>query len=209
VGVFVIVKAMSLAALPLFTIVWIIIVYALNCAIARQWLRLELRPVLFYVAMLAGLGVLGEILIDTGYNLVFGQPLWEYRLLPIHHAYTSVYSLLLWGAVGFHMYLLHGTLQKRGITSLHKLALVFGLEAIFYEAVVNLSYLALFHRYIYYYLPTDLWHITSVQALPLYCLAGFGTVTILRFAMRLPRSATLGSATLALVLVGVGWFLAG
>ncbi len=81
--------------------------------------------------------------------------------------------------VGFHIYLLHDTLKRKHVTSTNKLALIFCAEAIALEALVNLTFLAAFGGFIYYYLPSDLWHITSLQTLPFYLAAGYIAVTML------------------------------
>lgn len=189
--------------LVLFALSWIGIVYFFNCWLAKQWIRPEPKKVLLYVSTMAALGILGEIVFDTGYHLVFGHPLWQYRLMPVHRAYTSSFSLYLWGTVGFYLYLLHDILRKRGISSLHKLAAIFCLEAIALEVSVNLTYLAFFSNFIFYYLPGDLWHITSLQTLPLYLLAGYISVSVLEFANRRPIKATLGSTILAISLAAI------
>ena len=170
-------------------------------------MRIEPKTALLYVVTMAALGVLGELVFDTVYNFVIGRPLWEYRVLPIHSAYTSVYSLFLWGAVGLHVYLLHGLLQREGELSIHKLAGISCLEAIVLEALVNLTSLAAFGEFIFYYNPSDLWHITSLQTLPLYLFAGYITMATLRLASRTPGQATIGSSIVAFALVAVGRLL--
>lgn len=180
--------------LTIFTIVWLLILYGANSLVARRWLRLELRTVGLYVLTMTALGMFGEILYDNLYSAAVGRPLWEYRLLPIHQAYTSLYSLLLWGSTGFQLYLLHSVLGRSVTASLHKLAALFTLEAVLLEVLANVSFLVIFGKYIYYYLPADLWHITSVQAFPLYWLAGYATILCLRLTQKLPRLAVVGSS---------------
>jgi hypothetical protein len=186
--------------LTTFSLLWIVIIYIVNCLFARKVVKIQLSRLAIYIFTMTALGLFGEIMFDTFYKLALGRPLWEYHLLPIHHGFTSFYSLVLWGAVGVHLYLLHNTLKARGIVSTHVLALIFCLEAILLEALVNLSYLPVFHDYVYYYLPSDLFHITSVQALPLYLLAGYITVMAMRYASQLPKTATIGNS---LVLVAI------
>lgn len=190
--------------LLLFAIAWISIIYGVNCAIARKFIRPQPKTLALYLVTMIALGLIGEITFDTVYRTVFGAPLWEYHILPIHGAYTSIYSLFLWGMIGLHVYLLHGTLQKRGVTSIHALAFIFCLEAIVIEALVNSSFLALFGDYIYYYLPADLWHLTSLQTLPLYLFAGYVTITTLRYAGSRHIPAVLGSTAWVVVLVSTG-----
>jgi hypothetical protein len=189
--------------LTLFALGWIGIVYLFNCWLAKLWIKLKLKDVLLYVTTMGALGILGEIIFDTSYNFIFGHPLWQYRLMPIHSAYTSSFSLYLWGTVGFYLYLLHGTLRKRGASSPYRLATIFCIEAITLEVLVNVTYLTFFGNYIFYYLPGDLWHITSLQTLPLYLVAGFISVIILEFAKRRPMRATFGSTLLAISLAAI------
>lgn len=171
---------------------------------ARQFILPHWRTTGLYVTALIALGLTGEIIFDTIYTAIAGQPLWEYRVAPIHHGYTSLYSLIIWSLIGFHLSLLHGTLRHRGATSLHRLALLFCAEAIVLEAAGNATHLLLFGEYIYYYLPSDLWHLTSLQALPLYLFAGYITVLTLSLAHKTPRTALAGSAVVACVAVITG-----
>ena len=94
--------------------------------------------------------------------------------------------------------------QKRSTTSVVARSSIFCLDAILFELGVNGSYKLLFHKYLFYYLPSDLWHLTSVQTLPLYLLAGFITVEVLEHEKSHPRTAFVGSIALAICLVGGG-----
>lgn len=159
-----------------FIIIWITSIYAVNCLYARKLIKIDWTKAALYMSSTALLGMMGEIVIDTIYSAISGRLLWEYHVLPIHHTYTSKYSFFLWAMVGFHVYLLHKTLASKGIRSLNKLALIFSIEAIILDGLVNLSYLLVFGDYIYYYLPGDLFHLTSFQTLPFYLLAGYVAV---------------------------------
>lgn len=192
---------MYLITLCLFSLGGIAVVYLLNYAIARRYIVVHPKSAITYILTMASLGVLGEIIFDTTYRFVFGQALWMYRIFPIHNAYTSIYSLILWGCVGFHLYLFHDTLERRGITSLHTRAWLFCLEAIIFEALANLSSLAVFGRYLFYYFPDNLWHITALQAIPLYLLAGYGTMIAIDFARKLPKLALVGNTTVLTLLL--------
>jgi hypothetical protein len=190
--------------LLIFATVWTAIVYAINSLYARKLIQVQFKPAFLYIVTMAALGILGEIIYGTFYKYIFNQSLWDYQIIPIHNNYTSVYSLFLWGMVGFSIYLLHTTLKKRKVTNIHKLAVIFCLEAIVLEALVNISFLAFFGSYIYYYNPGDLWHITSLQTLPLYLLAGYITILTIRFASKRANPAIYGSLILAFTLVGAG-----
>jgi hypothetical protein len=120
----------------------------------------------------AMVGVFGEVLLDSLYTAVFGTPLWQYRVLPIHNAYTSYYSLVIWGMYGFYLYLLHDSLNGRFADSVGLLAVFISVEAIALELLLNLSHLIIFKQYIFYYLPSGLWHLSAFQVIPFYFIAG-------------------------------------
>ena len=192
---------MNLAPLLFFIATWFLAVYIGNCLLARKLKRMQLSRALLYMSVMAFLGVIGEVAIDTIYAAVNGRPLWLYEVLPIHGGYTSEYSLAIWAMVGFQMYLLHDTLKTKKITSLPVLAAIFCIEAILLEALVNLSFLASFGQYIYYYLPPDLWHVTSLQVLPLYLVSGFISVFVLKKSLLRPNLFMPSCISLALVFV--------
>jgi len=73
---------------------------------------------------------------------------------------------------GFYLYLLHDSLHGWNIRSSRKLATIIAIEAIVLEFLLNGSFLLLFGDYFFYYLPGDLWHLTTIQAIPFYFLAG-------------------------------------
>jgi hypothetical protein len=189
-----------------FSIAWAVVIYAFNALFAQEFIRPKFKQLLLYVTTMAALGILGEVVLDTAYKLIFGVRLWEYRLYPVHDAYTSLFSIVLWGMVGLHIYLLHGTLKKKGIISINQIALIFCVEAIILEALSNLSFLALFGKFIFYYNPGNLWHITSIQALPLYLLGGYAMIAALKIASLRPKVVTLGNTLLIIVLLGTGSF---
>ena len=142
---------------------WLAIVYFINRLIAGEPLKTNKFKASLYVVTMAALGLFGELCFDTIYDVSFGHPLWRYQLYPIHNAYTSIYSLYLWGSVGLYIYWLHETLRRRNVTSVFIKSLIFCMDAILFEIGVNGSYKLLFHNYFFYYLPSDLWHLTSVQ----------------------------------------------
>lgn len=151
----------------------ILALYILNCLYARKVKRINIRLAAYYIATGALLGVLFEITVDSIYAQITGRPLWLYKVFPVHNGYTSIFSLFIWGVMGFQDYLIHDTLSTKKLPSLRKLALWLSIEGIIFEILFNLLSLATFGKYIYYYLPKDLWHVTSFQAFPLYLLGGY------------------------------------
>lgn len=183
-----------------FSLAWLGAIYLFNCAIARKFKAIDIEIALLYISSVMLLGVFGEVLIDSLYKAAFKLPLWEYYLLPIHNGFTSYYSLFIWSMYGFHLYLLHHSLNGR-VRSNWVLAVIVTIEAILLEVLFNLTSLAAFGQYIFYYLPNDLWHITSVQVMPVYFLAGFLVVRLTRSAKVDPWFFTLTNLVLVFVLV--------
>jgi len=171
---------MNSLRLILFALLWLVLLYLLNCMIARQWKRIEPRQAILYFLAVAMIGVFGELFLDTSYRYFVGFPLWRYNILPIYAGYTSRYAIVVWGLYGFHLYLLHGSLGKWSIYRTRHLALIFSFEALILEALLTLSAKVLLGDYMYYYLPGDLWHITSIQNIPFYFICGVIIVKTLR-----------------------------
>jgi len=163
---------MNALSLTLFGILWLGIIYGLNCLIARQFKRINVKTALLYFVAVGAIGLFGEIFLDTIYNFFVGTPLWRYNILPIHNAYTSAYAPIVWGIYGFHLYLLHGTFEKWSITRTRYLALILCFEALIIEAALTISAKFLLGDFMYYYYPGDLWHVTSLQNIPFYFICG-------------------------------------
>lgn len=148
------------------------------------------------------IGLFGEIFLDSAYKLVVGHPLWYYNILPIQNGYTSSFAIVTWGIYGFHLYLLHGSLRARWfITKTRHLVVIFAFEALILESLLTLSAKLFFGRYLYYYLPGDLWHVTSVQNFPFYFVCGLVLFkTFQKFSVS-PKYFSLLSAFLLVVLL--------
>lgn len=172
----------------LFTLAWLAIIYLYNSLIARSWKRIKPSEALVSVAATAFIGVYGEIFLDTLYHMIVGNPLWHYNVLPIHDGYTSAFAPIIWGMLGFHVYLFHDTLRSwRPAIRRRTIALIFSVEALFLEAALTLSSLLFFGQLMYYYYPSDLWHVTTIQNIPFYFICGIVLVKTLEIARGHPR----------------------
>jgi len=138
--------------LLIFGLVCLPTVYLFSALVTGHFKKIHLSRALLYIFSVAMIGVLGEISVDSFYNHFFHQPLWRYNFLPIHNAYTSQFSPILWGSFGFYIYLLHHKYERWSRSELNKLAIIFSLEAIAIEAIADLVSRAILGKYIYYYL---------------------------------------------------------
>jgi hypothetical protein len=195
---------MSPIQLILFAASWAIGIYAFNSVVARRFKKIDVKFALLYVSTLAMLGVYGEVILGNLYAHIFGHPLWRYTVLPVHHAYTSHFALCLWGIYGFHLYLMHDNLEKRNTKAIKYLPLLFCIEAIIIEGLVNLTFRATFGRYIFYYFPSDLWHLTSIQTLPIYLVGGYAIQEAIKRGRSDPMFFTIAAIGFAGTLVFLG-----
>lgn len=130
------------------------------------------------IVMLAALTFLTAILCETTvnpvYEYLFQQKLWEYRLLPLHDRNVSVLALLVWPSYGVHLYFMNQTLDRwlaSGTQRLFYKAAVIGMEApLLWEVSGNGFFLLLLGDYYAYYLPDELFHLTSLRVVPVYML---------------------------------------
>ena len=155
-------------------------VYVFCCIRHKRILKIEPKMAIFYISSLVMIGALSELFCDTVYVHLFHERLWYYRFLPIHHAYTSQYSPVVWGAMGLYLYFMHRNYEKWNPRQLIYLSAFFAVETVIMEGTaVGFSRLFL-GNYIFYYNPGNLFHVTSLQSLPFFFLVGVLTLLILR-----------------------------
>ena len=107
-----------------------------------------------------------------------------------------------WGLYGLHLYLVHDSLRARwSITKTKHLVLIFSLEALILESLLTLSAKLFFGKFLYYYLPGDLWHVTSVQNFPFYFICGLVLFKTLEEFRKSPRFFSALSAFLLVTLL--------
>lgn len=147
-------------------------------AVARRWPRLERRSLSYAVVMFMLFGAAGEEVVNSLWQAGFGSPLWRYHLYPAQDGDISFFFFQVWGLFGFYSYLRDRAFPGFGRSGGAFSALVFGIEAIALELVVNLPYYALFGDYIFYYLPANLGplsHFSCLQVIPFYMAVAFAS----------------------------------
>lgn len=187
--------------LTLFGITCVLTVYLFSVLVFRKFKRIHLSRAMLYISSVAMIGVLGEISVDSFYNHFFHQPLWQYNFLPIHHAYTSEFSIVLWGSFGLYIYLIHHKYEKWTRRELINLAIIFSLEAIAIEAIADIVSKAFLGKYIYYYYPSNLWHISAFQNIPFYFLSGVVIIETIHWFKASPHYFTVISSWVIIVTV--------
>lgn len=165
-------------------------IYIFSCLIARKLRKIHLSRVLLYMASLAMIGALSEIFCDTIYVHLFHYRLWYYQFLPVHHAYTSQYSPVIWSAMGFWIYLLHHKYEKWTQRELVILSVIFSLETIVIEGLSNGFSKLFLGKILFYYNPGNLWHVTSLQSIPFFFLVGILTLQTIHWFKSSPHYFT-------------------
>ncbi len=174
----------------------------------------ELRCDRYLMALTASavfiLAIVLESLVNPIYESLFGHKLWEYRVLPLHDANVSALGAALWTAYGMHLYFTLQSLRRRlpdKLKGRSGRALVIGFEApLFAEVTGNLIFLAIAGQYYAYYLPGDLLHLTSWQAIPVYAACVYFGLHVLDRIEQLPRRREI---PLGLFAAGIAYLLVG
>ena len=58
--------------------------YLLGSLLVRRWIRIEIYPLVLSMAVAFLVAIVCEVYLGKLYFLVFGEPLWQYRVWPIH-----------------------------------------------------------------------------------------------------------------------------
>ncbi len=119
------------------------------------------------------LGCISEVAINSFCRAVFDTSLWEYRVTPIHHGDTSVFAFFQWSLYGYHLYFVRKKLQSFHFKYEDYLfAFILAIEALLLEILVNVSSNYFLNTYVFYYLPNDMGHLTTIFVFPFYLLGG-------------------------------------
>lgn len=166
---------------------WLLMFYVVGwCAalalISRLWLKRSVwehrSEVILYMAFLAMFGPLGEIIVGTLYTAVVGYPLLQYQLYPIHHGYTSLYAPFIWAIGGLQIWVMSPLTSR--IKDRVRRFTVMAIDILAVEILINTLFLLIAGQMIFYYIPSDLGHLSSLQTLPFYFIASLVIVRSLR-----------------------------
>ena len=182
--------------------------------INRRLLKGQLVVDVYHLALTASsvllLAIIAESLINPFYELWFGSKLWVYHVFPLYDGNVSALAVIVWSAYGIHLYFTRQSLDKKlraGWNRNGAKALIIGLEAPFiFEVSGNLLFLQLSNHYYAYYLPADVYHLTSLQVVPVYSFCIFFGLLILKQLEGLPRILMLPPALFA---SGIAYLFAG
>ncbi len=201
---------MEITAAILFSLLLVMASFAINRRLLKGQLVIDGYRLALTSSAVLLLAIIAESLINPVYELWFGSKLWEYRVFPLHDGNVSALAVIVWSAYGVHLYFTRQSLDRklgRRWNSTGTKALIVSFEAPFiFEVGGNLLFLQLAKNYYAYYLPTDVYHLTSFQVVPVYIFCIFFGLLILRLLERLPRIRLLPPV---LFMGGIAYLLAG
>ena len=183
-----------------------------NRAVRGEWPVLEPGRAVVHAALVFSLAVMFEVLVNSAHERLFGEKLWEYRVLPVHGGDVSLLAPLVWSAYGLHLYWLRDSLVRRfgavGQSGTLQ-ALLVGIEAPFiFEVVGNLLFILLLGSFYAWYVPGDFWHLTSFRVVPVYMISAWIGFRMLDFIeYRMTRMSRPGQSVLVASFVITGLFV--
>ncbi|MEW5850620.1 MAG: hypothetical protein AB2A00_17675 [Myxococcota bacterium] len=184
------------------------LLYLLPCALARRWLRPDVRTVLLYAGTAYFFGCGLEMVMDRAFIFALGRPCYLYHVWPIHHGHTSGSGVVMWPLYGFFVCLLHQAIREQPRLSFLEgdwaRAGLLAVDAMLLEVAANLFTLVGFGTWLFRYHAPDLHHFTTVEAFPIYLLGGYPGVRLLHAMEAHPRRGRLG--VVLGVVIGVAAF---
>jgi len=159
--------------------------YFINRRLSGDSLQVDGYRLVLYAATVFCLAIISEVIINNIYRYFIGENLWEYHVMPVYNHDVSLLAPLLWSAYGIHLYFIEQTYRKRlprFMRNRKSHALLHGLDApLVFEVSGNLIFLLLIGKYYAYYLPGDLFHLTSLRVIPLYMACIFVGLLLLHW----------------------------
>jgi hypothetical protein len=189
-------------------LVGVVLFYLLGSLLVRRWIRIDAYQLALSMAVAFLVAIVCEVCLGKLYHLLTGQPLWQYRVWPIHDGYTSALNFIVWPVYGYYLYFLHQVLHTRRIVIRPRWlqGVASGIDGPLLEILANGFFLLFYGTFYFYYLPGDLRHYTSVQVMPLYMIMGVILTLLLEYLRQRPPCWRYPAG---FYLAGVGFVLAG
>ncbi|TAN65228.1 MAG: hypothetical protein EPN17_17255 [Methylobacter sp.] len=162
-----------LTNLIIFFFYLVAVVYCAGFALTNSSTQVRAKEVYMYSGTLALIGCISEVAINSFCRAAFDSSLWVYQVTPIHHGDTSIFAFFQWSLYGYHLYFVHQKIQSLDVKYKEYIFTVFlAVEALLLEILVNVSSNFFLNTFIFYYLPGDMGHLTTVFVFPFYLLGG-------------------------------------
>ncbi|MEZ5541303.1 MAG: hypothetical protein R3F42_04595 [Pseudomonadota bacterium] len=165
-----------------------VLFYLLGSLLVRHWIRIDAYQLALFMTVAFLVAIVCEVCLGRLYYLFSGEPLWQYRVWPIHGGYTSALNFIVWPVYGYYLYFLHQVLRLRRIAIRPRWlqGIVAGFDGPVLEILANGFFLLCYGTFYFYYLPGDLRHYTSLRVIPLYMIMGIILNLLLEYLRRQP-----------------------
>lgn len=159
--------------LTLFFLYLVAVICFAGFALTERSTPTSVKEVYMFSGTLALIGCISEVAINNFYRAAFDSSLWTYQVAPVHNGDTSIFAFFQWSLYGYHLYFVRKKLQSFNIKyEEYIFALFLSVEALLLEIFVNISSNFFLNTFIFYYIPGDMGHFTTVFVFPFYLLGG-------------------------------------
>lgn len=188
------------------------LIYIFCSLLNKKFIIVHLPKLVLYMGATFFGAMWYEIILDTLFVKVFGQPGWLYKIWPMYGGYTSGVGLVMWPLYGFFIYCMNSAIATNPrlahMNNGPAKAFLFAIDAMALEILVNFFSILFFNTYLFYYLPGDLMHFTTIQIFIPYLFACSLGAALSWFLDSLSRHqfmiglAFYGAGAVSLLLVG-------
>lgn len=162
-----------LTSLITFFLYLVAVIYLAGLALTDSSTKIRAKEVYMYSGTLALIGCISEVAVNSFCRAAFDSSLWIYLVTPVHHGDTSIFAFFQWSLYGYHLYFVQKKIQSLKVKHEEYIfALVISVEALLLEIFVNISSSFFLNTLIFYYIPGDMGHMTTVFVFPVYILGG-------------------------------------
>jgi hypothetical protein len=159
--------------LIIFFLYLIAVIYFAGFVLIKSPSEVRIKEVYMYSGTLALIGVISEVAINSFCRATFQSPLWVYLVTPVHNGDTSMFAFFQWALYGYHLYFVKKKIHYLNLKhEAYIFVLVLSVEALLLEIFVNISSSYFLDTFIFYYVPEDMGHMTSIYVFPVYLLGG-------------------------------------
>ncbi|MGZ5052140.1 MAG: hypothetical protein ACXWF8_13810 [Methylobacter sp.] len=171
--------------LVLFFLYLVTVIYFSGFALVSVSTPVDNKQVYMYAGTLALIGTMSEVAVNHFCRAAFNTSLWTYLVTPVHNGDTSIFAFFQWSLYGYHLYFVRKKIQSLNVKYEDYLFIfVLSVEALLLEVFVNVSSQFFLNTFIFYYLPGDMGHLTTVFVLPVYVVGGAILIeTLKRFSL--------------------------
>jgi len=162
-----------LTSLITFFLYLVAVIYLAGLALTDSSTKISAKEVYMYSGTLALIGCISEVAVNSFCRAAFDSSLWIYLVTPVHQGDTSIFAFFQWSLYGYHLYFVQKKIQSLKVKHEEYIfALVISVEALLLEIFVNISSHFFLNTFIFYYIPGDMGHMTTVFVFPVYILGG-------------------------------------